>query len=606
MASTGNMKSCFSNHTATLSSLSPTTGSTTFTSLQQYANMVTLAIKFALNAMISLKDLLLVLVSIIAHIVFEVQLLTITLTSASVVAALTAHKIHEAYNAFMALSQGSVPTNGFMRDMQIAQQNVTASGTGYLSSLSFRPDSTPYVVGTAPHRQINQTTPEGVLSYWTTRMASFASLKVKSSNSSTKTTTTTRSSSCSCPAATGLRTVGCNICCPHGSDCRSHVVLHPCDVETVVQNGWGELHPHANTGSYFAPSDASCYMPATLALIYAPRIYPEVSTVMKIVKAGSRYLNSLGSQQVVVCQKSRSLYRSCNGQHLSVIIFSSGGISGMSTLKILEDVMERIRRGTNTGVVIVIMLGRLGMSVGDTVQAYRDLGRKTFTPTRCFYLIKDQCQEEDKIDTSPTLFRTYDDGAAFANCDIWQVPRSTSAAATFFKSIEYGRDDVKFINPVSAPEILVLGMGTGLGDVVEIKDIRAVTLSAPKNVASESNKVANRGVLLADWEKLSKILDPKDRPSWQTTSPARISSDVTLADIRFTVRHDQEVRREGRLDQKTRRLFAPSTKTQIVPSALKTLNTGANGTNVNTGRIESTGLPAPVQNQLVIPPLQAR
>jgi hypothetical protein len=314
MASTGNMKSCFSNHTATLSSLSPTTGSTTFTSRQQCANMVTLAVKFALNAMISLKGLLLVLVSIIAHIVFAVQLLTITLTSASVVAALTAHKIHEAYNAFMALSQGSVPTNGFMRAMQIAQQNVTTFGTGYLSSLSLRPGSTPYVVGTAPHRQINQTTPEGVLSYWTTRMASFASLKVKSSNSSTKTTTTTRSSSCSCPAATGLRTVGCNICCPHGSDGSSHVVLHPCDVETVVQNGWGELHPHANTGSYFAPSDASCYMPATLALIYAPRIYPEVSTVMKIVKVGSRYLNSLGSQQVVVCQKSRSLYRSCNGQ----------------------------------------------------------------------------------------------------------------------------------------------------------------------------------------------------------------------------------------------------------------------------------------------------
>jgi hypothetical protein len=34
-------------------------------------------------------------------------------------------------------------------------------------------------------------------------------------------------------------------------------------------------------------------MPATLALIYAPRTYPEVSTVMKIVKAGARYLNSL-------------------------------------------------------------------------------------------------------------------------------------------------------------------------------------------------------------------------------------------------------------------------------------------------------------------------
>jgi hypothetical protein len=290
------MKSCFSNHTATLSSLSPTTGSTTFTSRQQCANMVTLAVKFALNAMISLKGLLLVLVSIITHIVFAVPLLTVTLTSASVIAALTACKIHEAYNTFMALSQGSIPTNGFMRAMQIAQQSVAASNTGYLLSLSLRSGSTPYVAGTAPHRQINQTSPEGVLSYWNTRMASFASLRVNFSNSPTRTPTTTRSSSCKCPADTGLRTVGCNICCPHGFDGSSHIILHPCDLETVVQNGWGELHPHANTGSSFAPSGASCYMPATLALIYAPRTYPEVSTVMKIVKAGSRYLNSLENQ----------------------------------------------------------------------------------------------------------------------------------------------------------------------------------------------------------------------------------------------------------------------------------------------------------------------
>jgi hypothetical protein len=296
MASAGNMKSCFSNHTVKLSSLSPTTGSKTFTSLQQCANMVTLAAKFGLNAMISLNGLLLVLASIIAHIVCAVPLLTVVLASASVVAALTACKIHEAYSAFMTLSQGSIPTNGFMRAMQIAQQSATASNTGYLSSLSPRPGPTPYVVGTAPHRQINQTSPEGALGYFTFRLSTFVSIHINCINSSATNTATTRSSSCSCPHDMGLRTSGCNACCPHGSDGSAHVILHPADLETVIQNGWGELHPLANTGSYHAPSGASCYLPATLTLIYAPRTYTEVSTVMTIVKAGAKYLASLESK----------------------------------------------------------------------------------------------------------------------------------------------------------------------------------------------------------------------------------------------------------------------------------------------------------------------
>jgi hypothetical protein len=296
MASAGNMKSCLSNHTVNLSSLSPTTGPTTSTSLQHCANMVTLAVRSALNVMISLNGLLLVLVSIIAHIVCAVPLLMVTLISASVVAALTAHKIHEAYNAFMPLSQGSIPTDGFVRAMQIAQQSVTASNTGYLSSLSLRPGPTPYVVGTAPHHQINQTSPKVVLSYSKLRLASFVSIHINYINSLTKNTATTRSSSCSCPHDMGLRTSGCSVCCPHGSDGSAHVILHPADLETVVQNGWGELHPLANTGSYYAPSGASCCMPATFTLIYAPRTYPEISTVMTIVTAGAKYLASLESR----------------------------------------------------------------------------------------------------------------------------------------------------------------------------------------------------------------------------------------------------------------------------------------------------------------------
>ena len=275
----------------TVSSSTLITGSAA--GLQQCANMVTLAVRFAVSVAISLDGLLLVLLSTIANVVFAVPLLTVILASASVIAALTIDKIHQAYTTFMALSQGSIPTNGFMRAMKIAQQDITTSNSGYLQAMSLRPGNTPYTISIPSHRQITQASPVDVRNYCTDRLALFAVQQNSSSNSSAATNTTTKSDSCNCPVDTSIRTFGCNTCCPHGTDGSAHVILHPSDLETVVQNGWGELHPHANTGSYYAPSGAKCYLPATLVLIYAPRTYPEVCTVMKIVEAGSRYLASL-------------------------------------------------------------------------------------------------------------------------------------------------------------------------------------------------------------------------------------------------------------------------------------------------------------------------
>jgi hypothetical protein len=286
-----NTKSCFSKHTMTVSSSTLTTGSAA--GLQQCANMVTLAVRFAVSVAISLDGLLLVLLSTISNVVFAVPLLTVVLASASVIAALTIDKIHEAYTTFIALSQGSIPTNGFMRAMKIAQQDITTSNSGYLQAMSLRPGNTPYTIGTPSHRQITQASPVDVRNYCTDRLALFAVQQNSSSNSSAAKITTTKSDSCNCPVDTSIRTFGCNNCCPHGTDGSAHVILHPSDLETVVQNGWGELHPHANTGSYYAPSGAKCYLPTTLVLIYAPRTYPEVCTVMKIVEAGSRYLACL-------------------------------------------------------------------------------------------------------------------------------------------------------------------------------------------------------------------------------------------------------------------------------------------------------------------------
>ncbi|KDR66070.1 hypothetical protein GALMADRAFT_28572, partial [Galerina marginata CBS 339.88] len=40
----------------------------------------------------------------------------------------------------------------------------------------------------------------------------------------------------------------------------------------------------------------------------------------------------------------------------------------------------------------------------------------------------------------PVLFRTYESHKPHSNCKIWEAARATSAAPTFFKRIEIGRD----------------------------------------------------------------------------------------------------------------------------------------------------------------------
>ncbi|KAL0938197.1 phosphorylase superfamily protein [Colletotrichum truncatum] len=77
-----------------------------------------------------------------------------------------------------------------------------------------------------------------------------------------------------------------------------------------------------------------------------------------------------------------------------------GGVRGISSLLILEHLMEEIRKtkglehvprpcdyfdiisGTSTGGIISIMLGRLRMTVDECIREYRDVAQKAFTPKR--------------------------------------------------------------------------------------------------------------------------------------------------------------------------------------------------------------------------------
>ncbi|KLU92430.1 hypothetical protein MAPG_11376, partial [Magnaporthiopsis poae ATCC 64411] len=284
---------------------------------------------------------------------------------------------------------------------------------------------------------------------------------------------------------------------------------------------------------------------------------------------------------------------------LRILSLDGGGIRGLSSLLILEHIMEDIRKkeglpevprpckrfdligGTSTGGIIAIMLGRLGMSVDECIRAYRKVAERAFTPKITAFLpaspsgafsakaleaairdtIKEHCvapecatrrreghstaatcthSEMELRDTSCT--NTYVPGTVLLQT---RVARATSAATTFFKPISVGRDEIEFIdaafgynNPCEVlieearrrfptrERMQILSIGTGLGDVVNIRDSRRSIIDALKKMATTSKQVAGRldrrfGVdgqyfrfnvergledtTLSDWKKASSI-----------------------------------------------------------------------------------------------------
>ncbi|KAI1460122.1 acyl transferase/acyl hydrolase/lysophospholipase [Annulohypoxylon moriforme] len=275
-----------------------------------------------------------------------------------------------------------------------------------------------------------------------------------------------------------------------------------------------------------------------------------------------------------------------NSLPLRIISLDGGGIRGKSSLLILENIMERIRKenhldrvpkpceyfdligGTSTGGVIAIMLGRLGMTVDECIRSYDRVAKAAFTPKAGCKLIsakgtysakalekaikeivKEFCTEEsciarrshghssvetcphndielrdlsctktavlavtkDNVDAKPTILSTYDTSTPLQGCSIWQVARATSAATTFFKSIQLGRDKIEFIdagfghnNPCEAliaearqqfpgySRLLVLSIGTGFNGVVRVTNNLRSVIKALGKMATTSNQVAER------------------------------------------------------------------------------------------------------------------
>ncbi|KAL2890352.1 Acyl transferase/acyl hydrolase/lysophospholipase [Ceratocystis lukuohia] len=278
-----------------------------------------------------------------------------------------------------------------------------------------------------------------------------------------------------------------------------------------------------------------------------------------------------------------------------ILSLDGGGIRGLSSLFILEEIMEFIKDseklseipkpcerfdligGTGTGGIIAMMLGRLEMTVDQCIRTYKKLAETAFTPKRLKLIlgssdtlsatnledavkriIREHCVEpkqsctktavlamtKDNIETSPTLLTTYDTSSGFSGSKIWEVARATSATATLFKSIKIGRDETEFIdasfghnNPcesliVEAEKqfpgrpMIVLSIGTGLGDVVRVGNTKDSVIKAFKEMAVTSKATALRlqdkfdgttgyyrfdvenglkDVTLLDWRQASKV-----------------------------------------------------------------------------------------------------
>ncbi|KAK2793669.1 hypothetical protein FQN51_001181 [Onygenales sp. PD_10] len=191
-------------------------------------------------------------------------------------------------------------------------------------------------------------------------------------------------------------------------------------------------------------------------------------------------------------------------RELNLLSLDGGGIRGLSSLYILERLMELVDRnspprpcdyfdmigGTSTGGLIAILLGRLKLDVRQCIDVYRSLSSRAFKRKRRLAIgtglkirerfdskelemavktvIAEHCDSEDELlsdpDTSCRVFvcttsggtsaivplRSYpsDRGSSelYKCTKIWEAARATSAASSFFDPITIGPNSQCFVD----------------------------------------------------------------------------------------------------------------------------------------------------------------
>ena len=219
------------------------------------------------------------------------------------------------YSGFLSLGPGGTPSN-FLGYLKITFLRLFAlsnphrpdpvpdrfRGTGFLKAgaIGMRRSSRPAVAGIAPHRQTNQRPQKDVFN-----LLSGSIMKLAKDYPS-KFSISTSAFEKHCPGLFSVKKANPagngEICHAHPSDGSMHMTLHPEDIKTVLEAGWGgafrsfsrdananlcaaERHPLARGGW------CSRFVPQGFVMIYAPRSRDEVETVMEIIKAGIGWIS---------------------------------------------------------------------------------------------------------------------------------------------------------------------------------------------------------------------------------------------------------------------------------------------------------------------------
>ena len=211
------------------------------------------------------------------------------------------------FQAFLDLGPGGTPStwNGFKRitllawfgRIDVLEPPKNELGSGFLGSLPQRVGQRPVIAGIAPQRQLDQRNSKEVFDNLLTSLDHFAAENTShlhSEKSFLEKNTQAIKARCDCISNHSFLTFGCEIAHPHHVDGSLHAVLHPDDVRTVIEAGWGERHPIARADSWwcwwFFTFETRPPVPECLCLIYAPRTHFEVATVMSIVDAAACFV----------------------------------------------------------------------------------------------------------------------------------------------------------------------------------------------------------------------------------------------------------------------------------------------------------------------------
>jgi len=218
------------------------------------------------------------------------------------------HHVSRNYKAFVALGSAGIPATipGSLRTVVLSQlrlRNPLAPPTitptlwlqrGYLENLPRRRGTRPQIAGIAPQRQLTQRSPEGMYEALSSVICDFANYHADSTylGRSTFERHNTALFSC-CRKYSGTHYFG-EICHAHPSDGSMHLNLHPADVKTVIENGWGERHPLARNNYWwwwwFSP------VPSGFTMVYAPRDEQELQVGGEIVKAAVWWVSGIDSK----------------------------------------------------------------------------------------------------------------------------------------------------------------------------------------------------------------------------------------------------------------------------------------------------------------------